>query len=414
MQNLFDHQKNFLETTSSRSVLVWETGTGKTRTSIEWSKDKEKTLVICPKSLKTNWDREMKKWGQTSYTIISKEEFRRDWDKIEKHDAVIIDEIHYFLGIKSQMHKTLLKYLKKWNILYRLGLSATVYMSTPLNIYALGRIMGKTEYEWSYPYYMQNFFNTVAMGNRLVSVIRKGAEEEVAKKVQEIGNVVKLRDCADVPPDNFVTEYFALTKEQEKAIKDIPDISYITRWTKTHQICGGTLKGDIYNPSKEYACQKFDRLIDLVGENKKSIIVCRYNHEIETIKNWVNKKTFVVNGKVKDKQAVLDEANATDECVLLVNAACSEGWNASTFDTVIFYSYDFSLKNYVQMKGRIQRIDALQKCNYISLVVQGAIDEDVFNNVVDKKQSFHLRIYEQDKTGLSVPELPEEDETVEW
>lgn len=393
---LFNHQRRLLLQNPTRTALVWETGTGKTRTSIEWADPKGTVLIICPKGLVTNWHREIAKWAKhpLSFTVMSKENFRKDWDTLEKYDAVIIDEVHYFLGIKSQMHKNLCKYLKRHAIQYRLGLSATVYMSTPLNIMALGRILGYDGYEWSYPYYMQHFFVQVAMGNRLVSVIRANAEEEVSEIVNSISSVVKLADCADVPEDNTVVEYFALNKDQERAIKNLTDIQHIVRWTKTHQICGGTLKGDEYTPAVEFTSQKIDRLKSLALEHKKLIVVCRYNHELDMLqKQFPNRKTFLINGSVQDKQSVLDEANKTSDCILFVNAACSEGWSASTFDTMVFYSYDFSLKNYIQMKGRIQRINALQKCNYISLVIDDTIDQDVWESVTVNKTDFHMGIY---------------------
>lgn len=397
--NLFKHQTELIRSNPERTALVWSTGTGKTRTAIEWASTKGTVLVICPKALVTNWNREISKWSPnaTAFKVISKETFRRDWDILEKYEAIIIDEVHYFLGIKSQMHKHLLKYLKKHKTVYRLGLSATVYMSTPLNILALGKILGYDGYEWSYPYYMQHFFTQVAMGNRLVSIINNSARERVSEIVNKIASVVSLSDCADVPEDNIMTEYFSLNTDQERAIKGLIDINHIVRWTKTHQICGGTLKGDEYNPAVEYTSQKVERLKDIVDENKKTIIVCRYNHEIDMLEKIFSQAytVYKINGSVQDKQAVLDNANAEESCVLLVNAACSEGWSASTFDTMVFYSYDFSLKNYIQMKGRIQRINALQKCNYISLVIEKSIDQDVYESVAINKTDFHLGIYEK-------------------
>ena len=65
---------------------------------------------------------------------------------------------------------------------------------------------------------------------------------------------------------------------------------------------------------------------------------------------------------------------------------------------MVFYSYDFSLKNYIQIKGRIQRINNIKKNVYFSLVVKGTIDEDVFK-CIQRKEDFDIEIYE--RTRLS-------------
>ncbi len=72
--------------------------------------------------------------------------------------------------------------------------------------------------------------------------------------------------------------------------------------------------------------------------------------------------------------------------------SCSEGYELPTFPLMVFYSYDFSLKNYIQMLGRIQRINAIKKNVYLSLVVKDSIDSDVFTSL-KKKEDFDIAIY---------------------
>lgn len=398
--DFFGHQKRFLAQNPDKRLLVWETGTGKTRTAIEWGGASAKytydTLVICPKALLKNWNREIIRWGGINrWRIVSKEEFRRDWDKIQGFGQIIVDEAHYFSGINSQMSKSLDKYIKKHSVPRVLGLTATPYLSSPWNIYVLGKLFGAKGHEWSYPYFSQKYFNMIKMGPRMVPIIKKGIEKDMAQKVAEIADIVKLADCIDVPPAVFETEYLTLSPSQEKEIKALNETNFISRWTKTHQLCGGGLKGDEYNPEVIIRdCPKRERLLSLLDGMRKAIVVCRYNHEIGQIKDEIGARpVFVINGEVQDKQSVLDAANAASDCVLIVNAACSEGWQAPTFDTMIWYSYDFSLKSYIQMRGRIQRIDAIHKCTYISLVIENTVDEAVYQAVVEKKQDFHIEIY---------------------
>ena len=130
----YKHQKEILERNPKKCLLCFDTGTGKTLTSIWWAnQNRLKTLVIVPKALKKQWERELKKYGETYFDVITKETFRKDWDKIGLYDAIIVDEAHYFSG-KSQMYKNLLKFIKKQDVPYVWLLTATPFLSSPWNI----------------------------------------------------------------------------------------------------------------------------------------------------------------------------------------------------------------------------------------------------------------------------------------
>lgn len=401
MTHLFKHQQQFLDTGKRRTILIWETGTGKTITAIEWAKRaptmRPSTLVICPKALKVNWERNIKQHSALyPFDVYTKEEFKKSWRAIPAYDNIIIDEVHFFANYKSQMSRALLNYINHHKIENVLGLSATPYLSSPWNIYSLGLLMAK---KWSWIYFNRTFFIKVNMGGAYdVPVIRDNAKELLLPLIDELGETVKLSDCVDVPVDNTVIEYFKMRSEQKTLIKTLFEPHHLTRWTKIHQICGGTMKQTEYDDELHISVpsDKFDRVIELAGEIKKPIIVCRYNGEVEKIATHITasgKKAFTITGKTKDKQAVLDHVENLDEAALVVNAACSEGWQLPSADTMIFYSYDFSLKNYIQMKGRIQRIDNIKVCTYISLVVSETIDEDVYKAVVVEKGDFQAEIY---------------------
>ena len=115
---LYKHQIEFLKQNPNKSALVWSCGTGKSRTACEWGKLTDTPpLVICPKPLKKNCQRECEKW-EIKAIVITKEEFRRDWDTLDKYNQIIIDEVHNgFLTphFKSQMSKALKNYIKKNN-----------------------------------------------------------------------------------------------------------------------------------------------------------------------------------------------------------------------------------------------------------------------------------------------------------
>ena len=402
---LYAHQKRFLEKNPDRALLCHGTGTGKTITAIRWgdlkSIEKEKILVVCPKSLKENWIRNIRthsKAERVIWSVLTKEEFRRDHKELPYYGIVIVDEAHYFSGIKSQMTKALATFCKDNEIQYRLLLTATPYLSTPWNIYTLARHLG---HAWSYPEFEWKFFYKIRMGMRSIPVIKEGMEGEIAELVAKIGDVVRLDECIDVPPQIFETERLELTSAQQKRIKKINEINPIVRFTYTHEVENGVLKSDGFTEDEFFDNNKTDRIIELCKEVDKVAVVCRYNLQIDALKAEIEKSVpgkavHVIRGDVKDRQAVVDDIERADRAIVLIQGACSEGYELPSVGLIVFASLDFSYKNYVQMCGRFLRINKPKKNVYIHLVIDGGVDEAVME-AMEKKQDFAIEIYARNK-----------------
>lgn len=401
--DLYHHQKELLEKAPLKWLLAWSTGVGKSLAAIKLAETNgiSNVLVICPKSLKDQWIEEVAKHSieKRLWLVLTKEEFKKKHKELQPYKKIIIDELHFLGNYKSGLSKAMLWYVDKHNPKQIYGLTATPYLSTVWNIYTYCLIFGRsTKDEWYQ--WKRMYFDDVYMGRRTVPVQKKyigkeKIEDHVARMVNKLGNTIKMEDCIDVPDQVFKTEYFDLTKEQLKAIEELKDAEHIVYWTKVHQICGGTLKSDGYTEDLFLKSEKFERLLELCTiSHKKAVVVCRYNNEIEYLRKELSKhsEVIVINGAVTDKHEKIKLADSLDKCIILVNAACSEGYELPSFPVMIFYSYDFSLKNYIQMIGRIQRINAIKKNIYISLVVKNTVDEDVYKCLL-KKKSFDIAIY---------------------
>lgn len=393
---LFAHQQRLVTQNPPRHLLAWGTGTGKTKGALALAEKNltgnQSLLVVCPKGLKVNWERECVRFVGADFWIrvMTKEEFRRDWSTLPKFDAVIIDEAHTFAGTKSQLHKDMLKYLKKYDIKYRWLLTATPFLRNAWNIFALGKILGVP---WDFFSFRRKFFYERMLGQRTFWDARPGMEQEVAGLVNTLGSTVKLEDCIDIPEASFEVEYFAFTAAQKSAIKAVKETLPIVRFTKYHQIAGGVLKGNEYEPTKRIDCDKVRRVLELAEENPKMIISCRYLGEMEMLAEELkDHEVFLLNGDTQNKQEIVDLFNATPKAILIVNAMCSEGWQAPSSQLIVFYSYDFSLKNKIQMEGRIRRIDKPQKVTYLALVTEKSIDVAVVE-ALSRKMDFDAAIY---------------------
>lgn len=399
--SLYKHQQEFLNQNIDKTTLVWSCGTGKTRTALEWSQYSHDVLIICPKALKANWKRESDRWGTTAPMVLTKEEFRRDWQKIVSYSQIIVDEVHNgFLTpqFKSQMSKALKGYLKKHKVPRVLLLSATVYTSSPWNIYNLAWYTG---HEWNYNTFKNTFFDFIYMGPRLVPVVKKGSDIKLANLVKKIASVVDIHDVMDVPLQHHTDpEYFALTKEQAKAIKDAYDPLPIVRYTYQHEIENGVLLGNEFRISEVYECDKNERIIELCKENKKVAIVCRYNMQIDYLKDLLrssikNKVILTIRGDTKFRDEVTLGAENSDECIVLIQADCAEGYQLPSFEFCIFASMSYAYTKFEQICGRFLRMDKPSRTTFIYLLTEGdSMDQAVYDSI-KKKEDFQINLYEK-------------------
>jgi len=396
---LYNHQQKLVDKAPERHLLAWEMRTGKTATALSLVNNIpgiNTVLIVCPKQLLENWKRELSTW--TSWpnisvtSVMSKEDFKKVAKDLQHYDAIIIDEAHHHAGATSQLQKETTKYVTNNSVRFRYLLTGTPYLSTAWNIYCLANLLGK---DWKYHKFRQHFFYKINMGGRMIWLQRKGIEKEIGALVKSLGSTVSLSDCVDMPEQIFVKEFFELNKEQKKAIDTIEDFLPIVLTTKLHQVNGGTLK-DCDGNVNQFKSDKIKRISELVKENKKLIIVCRYNAEIYMLKDIIEKKhkktTYIINGSIKNRDEVIQSANNSKNCVVLVNAMCSEGYDLQSFNKMVFYSMDYSIKNYLQICARTRNLKKTNKCVYIHLLIKDTVDEAVYA-CIEGKKDFDAAIY---------------------
>lgn len=413
---LYPHQQQLVDRNPACHLLAFDRGTGKTITSIALAEKNCLTcLVVVPKMNLKMWIRETEKWGdKCTYTIITKEEFRKNAMILPRHDGVIVDEAHYFAGEKSQMAKSMYWYLNKRDIKYRWLCTATPYLSTPMNIYVLKRLLG---YQMNWMAFRMEYFYEVKMGIKKVWKPKPYKEDSLAKIVSQIGTTVDMEEAValaqanpvaglpelqDVPEQSFETEYFDMTQEQKDAILLLNEPTFITRWTKMHCIENGLLYSDGYTEDQAFDCKKTDRIMEICKANKKVAIFCRYNAQVNHLKElleksgWSYHDVFVLNGDTKDKDATVLAAEASDHAVIIIQAQCSAGYELPSFGTIVFASLSFSFVDYTQAVGRFLRINKMKENRYYHLVTNG-VDRDIYDCIM-KKQDFSFAIYGKDST----------------
>lgn len=391
------HQKEIVDLNPSRALIPDGTGTGKTIIGIALAdKNCNTCLVVTLKDNVKKWEREIKEFSSkpSIYTVMSKENFKKNVHTLPYFDGVIGDECHTLAGMKSQLSKLFRYYLKKHDTPYRWLMSATPITANWLSVFVLANHLGA---DLNYYRFMRTFFHEVHMGGRKVWKENKRKEEQLIEYVRRLarGRMIRMHDIEDVPEQKMVTEYFELTPEQEKAIEELNNTEHIVRWTKTHTIENGCLVGNEYEPAKIFPSLKIDRIKELASQNNKIAIFARYNYQLVAIKKALlplDREIFVINGETKDRDDVVQQIEKTEKCIALINTSCSAGYELPSIGVIVYASLSFSYLDYDQSMGRFLRINKLKPNIYYHLVVRGGVDEGVFDCIMNKKD-FYVELF---------------------
>lgn len=397
MIELYEHQKRIVEKNPKKSGLWHQLGTGKTITALALAKKNNiEVLIVVPKPVRRKWHKAMVDM-QVEGLIMSREEFRKMAPTMrgDKFKGLIIDESHFgFCSLKAQLHKKTKWFIKQWHIEYVWLLTGTVYTSSAWSVYGAAQLLGVN---WNYRSFQERFFQPRWLGARMIWEPKAGTQEDLAACVRSIGDVVRLDNCADIPEQTVEVEYFEKTKEQEAAEKYVKEdeSNPLVRTTKYHQIASGVKIGTEFTGDEFFDSKKNDRIIEYAEENPKLVVFSRYNIHLDVLSKMLTEKKIphaIVNGKTEDKEVIFEQAEKSERFVLLINAACSVGYELPSFGVVLFASLSYSFVDYSQAQGRVLRINALKKNLYIIMLTEGSVDEAVWESIGNKK-SFNDTIF---------------------
>ena len=153
----------YLNYFNGRALLADDMGLGKTPQILWWLNedvlDRCPALIVCPASLKLNWQREalkhvgmqaqviegrhIPKWGKIDKKIvIINYDILKDWvDVLKEHNfqTIVFDECHYLknrLALRTKTSRSLVK-----GVPYRIGVSGTPILNVPAEIWPMLNII---------------------------------------------------------------------------------------------------------------------------------------------------------------------------------------------------------------------------------------------------------------------------------
>ena len=428
----FGHQKvgtKFL-LDKKKCILADDMGLGKTLQSIVAALETgaERILIVCPSSLKINWQREIENflppescsiirsigWDPAKFTIINYDilknfhtimergkeynpkKISRELVK-EKFDVIILDESHYVKNPKSNRGKIIQEIIKESNPKYVWLLTGTPIANRPMDYFSLlGLINAPVASDWMY--YARRYcggrqIKTKINGKLRTIWLTDGASnlEELSERTKTTIIRRKKTDVLDLPEKIIVPVYIELENRDE--YNDVFE-KYL-EWRKSQGKTGSVVKHlvELILLRKFIALEKVKHSIEItesaIENGKKVIIFTNFTEELNRFKDHFGKLGVYLDGstKEKDRQKAVDRFQNDDKIKVFVGQikAAGVGLTLTKAEIVIINSLDWVPGNLEQAEDRAYRIGQIKDVTIYYPLFDDTVDTLVWKVLKNKK-----------------------------
>jgi SWI/SNF-related matrix-associated actin-dependent regulator 1 of chromatin subfamily A len=400
-------------------------GLGKTYQSIVAALESgvERILIICPSSLKINWKREVENfcdevsiikgnyWNPNKFTIINYDILKNfhtikergkdyeDWELRRElvefnPELIILDEAHFVKNHKSIRGKIIKDIVKSFKSARVWLLTGTPIANRPMDYYNLLSIIDSPVAN-NWVHYAKTYCEGMRFkkGGKFVWVT-KGASnlDELSTKTKRTILRRKKEEVLDLPEKLITPVYLEL--ENVNGYKNVWN-DYLNK---------RKLEGKKGNPAKDlvemtllrtfiametvpYTIEKTEEALEL---NKKVIIFCNFNDEMDAFINHFGNKAVCVRGGMSDKQKQLsvDRFQEDDNCMVFIGQikAAGVGLTLTKAEIVIMNSLDWVPGNHEQAEDRAYRIGQKETVNIYYMLIDETIDTLIWDILNEKRK----------------------------
>jgi len=288
---------------------------------------------------------------------------------------------------------------------YRRILTGSPVTKSPLDLYSQCKFLDPYHLGYgSYYAYRARYAHMLErnFGGRRVQIVGSYRRlPELSQKLEKFSYRVLKEDCLDLPEKVFTKRIVELTKEQDKAYKQLKDtalaildngkmmstVNVMTQLMRLHQVTCGHFKADD-GTITHLKNNRVDSLMELLEETEGKVII--WANYVEDIKNIVGalKKaygeasTVEYHGSVdsthrQDQIALFQQKNGPTRYFVGNPQTGGYGITLTAANTVIYYSNNYDLEKRLQSEDRAHRIGQTGSVTYVDLIAEGTIDERI-------------------------------------
>ena len=416
---LMEHQKEAVKSlvANKRFILADDMGLGKTTATVVGALETgaKKILVICPASLKINWQREIsnytdrsisivegKKWEDADFIIINFDIIKNYHDvsnKTEsvvmnsKFDLVIIDEAHYIQNTQAQRTKLINDFVRTVDRLWLL--TGTPITSRPINYYnLLNLIQSPVASNWmAYVRRYCNGFQFKAGKRKIWNVSGASNLDELRERTQRQVLRRLKENILDLPEKIITPVYLRLkSKEYEELMGE-----YYDWYDKSGEADSLTLQfSKLTKVRQVIANEKINATIELVEsileQDKKVIVFTNFTNSLEMLLEKFGKMAVRVDGSCsqKERQWAVDEFQNNEKVRVFVGniKAAGVGLTLTAGEAVIMNDLSFLPSDHSQAEDRAYRIGQKNSVLVYYPIFDNTIEGIIYDILHKKKNIF--------------------------
>ena len=416
---LMSHQEEAVKrlVVNRRFILADDMGLGKTTATVVGALEtgSKKILVICPASLKINWQREIsnytdrsisiidgKKWEDADFIIINFDIIKNFHDVTNKDesiilkskfDLVIIDEAHYIQNAQAQRTKLINDFVKIVDRLWLL--TGTPITSRPINYFnLLNLIQSPVASNWmAYVKRYCNGFQFKAGKRRIWNVSGASNLDELRERTQRQVLRRLKENILDLPEKIITPVYLRLkSKEYEELMGE-----YYDWYDKSGEADSLTLQfSKLVKVRQVIAKEKINATIELIEsvleQDKKIIVFTNFTNSLELILEKFGKQAVRVDGSCsqKERQFAVDEFQNNEKIKVFVGniKAAGVGLTLTAGEVVIMNDLSFLPSDHSQAEDRAYRIGQKNSVLVYYPIFDNSIEGIIYDILQKKKNIF--------------------------
>lgn len=389
----------------------------------------KRILVICPSSVKINWERELntftdnttivdgRVWKQARFTIINYDilqNFHTLDSKVDPNDPpmylsrelvnanfdlIIVDEAHNLRNKKSIRGEIVSELATKFGKPKVWLLSGTPVANRPLDFYNLLRLI-RSDVADDYMHYMKRYcegrqFNKkLANGKTRQVMVANGASnlDELAKRTKHLLIRRLKSEVVDMPEKQIIRYRQKLSDQGRRDYENVWDVYLEKR--KEEKKKGQVQKEmvELGQLRKFIAMEGIDNTYELameaVEQGEKVVIFTTFNEEQDRLAELFGNIAVRHNGSmhINDKQHSVDAFQTNDKIKVFIGNVTSAGVGITlTAGTVtIFNSFSWVPGDNAQAEDRTWRIGQKNNCKVYYMLYEDTISEKVLDTLTNK------------------------------
>jgi SWI/SNF-related matrix-associated actin-dependent regulator 1 of chromatin subfamily A len=402
---------------NKKYILADDMGLGKTTSTIVAALESgaKKILIICPASLKINWQREIENYTDRSVYISEGKNYSQEHDFViinydiiknfhdvkkksdskilgTNFDLVVVDEAHYIKNGQAQRTKLINDLVKKVDRLWLL--TGTPMTSRPMDYFnLLSLVDSPVAKNWrAYAIRYCGGYQFNAGGRKIWNVTGASNLEELRDRTSGLTLRRLKQDVLDLPDKIITPVYLRLkSKQYEEVMGDYynwyeknPDESksltvQFTKLTQVRQVI-----------AEEKVIQTIELAENIIEQGKKVIIFCNFTNSLDRIIQHFGKTAVRLDGSMSkpERQNSVDKFQEDDKVKVFVGniKAAGVGITLTAGEAVIMNDLSFLPSDHSQAEDRAYRYGQKNNVLVYYPIFENTIEGIIYDILNKKKQ----------------------------